>query len=97
MCSRQYEETKTELSDLKEKYERAEQEKRALAEELDDCKANMKDMEEKGTKVRANLSQDQQKTAVLSFSTLTVVTTKLRDVPAAFVASCFGSGNVVKV
>lgn len=84
LCSPQYEETKTELSDLKEKYEQAEQEKRTLAEELDDCKANMKDLEEKGTKVRAELSQDQQLTVFLSFSTLIMVATKLRDVSAAF-------------
>lgn len=82
LCSPQYEETKTELSDLKEKYEQAEQEKRTLVEELDDCKANMKDLEEKGTKVRADLSQDRQSTVFSSFSTLMVATTKLRDMPA---------------
>lgn len=51
----QNEDTKAELSDLKEKYEKAEQEKQALSEELDDCKANMKDLADKGTQVRAGL------------------------------------------
>lgn len=47
------------MSDLKEKYEQAEQEKRLLTEELDDCKANMKEYEEKGTKVshRVNIKE----------------------------------------
>lgn len=40
---------------MKEKYEKAEQEKQALSEELEDCKANMKDLAEKGTKVSAGL------------------------------------------
>lgn len=47
----QNEDAKAELSDLKEKYEKAEQEKQALSEELEDCKANMRDLAEKGTKV----------------------------------------------
>lgn len=56
MCFIQYEEAKTELSDLKEKYEKTEQEKQSLTEELEDCKANMKELQEKGTKVSAGLS-----------------------------------------
>lgn len=58
MCfhSVQNEDTKAELSDLKEKYEKAEQEKLTLTEELEDCKANMKDLAEKGTKVSAVLA-----------------------------------------
>lgn len=47
----QYEEAKMELSDLKEKYEKTEQEKQSLADELEGCKANMKELQEKGTKV----------------------------------------------
>lgn len=45
-----------ELSDLKEKYEKTEQEKQSLTEELEDCKSNMKELQEKGTKVSAGLS-----------------------------------------
>lgn len=56
MCFMQYEEAKTELSDLKEKYEKTEQEKQSLTDELEECKANMKDLQEKGTKVSAALS-----------------------------------------
>lgn len=51
--SAQNEDTKVELSDWKEKYEKAEQEKQALSEELEDCKANMRDLTERGTKVSA--------------------------------------------
>lgn len=40
---------------MKEKYEKTEQEKQALTEELEDCKANMKDLQERGTKVSAGL------------------------------------------
>lgn len=56
MCFMQYEEAKTELLDLKEKYEKIEQEKQSLAGELEECKSNMKDLQEKGTKVSAGLS-----------------------------------------
>lgn len=52
----QYEDAKTELSDLKDKYEKAEQEKQSLADELEDCRANMKESLEKGTKVSVGLS-----------------------------------------
>lgn len=47
----QCEDAKTELSDLKERYEKTEQEKQSLTDELGECKANMKDLQEKGTKV----------------------------------------------
>ncbi|XP_068184930.1 sarcolemma associated protein b isoform X2 [Antennarius striatus] len=47
---KEYEEAKTELSDLKERYEMAEQEKQSLTAELEDCKANVKELQEKGTK-----------------------------------------------
>lgn len=52
----QFEEAKTELSDLKEKYEKTEQEKQSLADELEECKANVEELKEKGTKVSAGLS-----------------------------------------
>uniref|UniRef100_A0A3P8SQV8 Sarcolemma associated protein b n=1 Tax=Amphiprion percula TaxID=161767 RepID=A0A3P8SQV8_AMPPE len=47
---RECEESKTELSDLKEKYKKSEQEKQLVADELEECKANMKDLQEKGSK-----------------------------------------------
>lgn len=56
----QCEEAKLELSDLKEKYEKTEQEKQSLADELEECKANLKELQEKGTKVSAGLSITQQ-------------------------------------
>lgn len=56
MCFIQYEEAKTDLLDLKEKYEKTEQEKQSLADELEECKSNMKDIQEKGTKVSAGPS-----------------------------------------
>lgn len=52
----QYEEAKTELSDLKDKYEKTEQEKQLLTDEFEECKANMKELQEKETKVSAGLS-----------------------------------------
>lgn len=52
----QCEEAKTELSDLKEKYDKTEQEKQAVTDELQECKASMKELQEKGTKVSAHLS-----------------------------------------
>lgn len=61
ICFMQFEEAKSELSDLKEKYEKTEQEKQLLADELDECKANLKELQEKGTKVSAGLSITQQK------------------------------------
>lgn len=52
----QYDDAKTELSDLKEKFEKTEQEKQSLTDELEECKANMKEIQEKGTKVSGGLS-----------------------------------------
>lgn len=59
----QYEEARTELSDLKEKYENVEQEKQLVTDELEACKANMKELQEKGSKVSTDLSSAQQKQA----------------------------------
>uniref|UniRef100_A0A3P8X5B6 Sarcolemma associated protein b n=1 Tax=Cynoglossus semilaevis TaxID=244447 RepID=A0A3P8X5B6_CYNSE len=47
----QFEEAEKELSTLKEKCEKMEQEQQSLTEELEQCKANMKDMEQKETTV----------------------------------------------
>lgn len=52
----QYEEAMTELSDLKEKYEKTEQEKQSITDEFEECKANMKELQDKGTKVSTGLS-----------------------------------------
>lgn len=52
----QCEEAKLELSDLKEKYEKTEQEKQSLADELEESKANLRELQEKGTKVSAGLT-----------------------------------------
>lgn len=51
----QYEETQSELSDLKEKYKRTEQEKQSITEELDECKADMKGLQDKGSSVSSLL------------------------------------------
>ncbi|XP_058500072.1 sarcolemma associated protein b isoform X2 [Solea solea] len=47
---REAEEAKAELLDAKDKYEKMEQEKQSLTDELDGCKANMKEIQERGTK-----------------------------------------------
>lgn len=52
LCFLQYEEAKTELSDLQDKYEKTEQERQSIADELEACRADMKELQEKGTKVR---------------------------------------------
>lgn len=49
----QFEEAKSELADLREKYETSEREKRSLAEELEQSNVSMKELREKGTKVGA--------------------------------------------
>lgn len=67
----QYEEAKTELSELKEKYEKAEQEKQSLTDELEECKANMKDLQEKGTKVSAAISYTEQILNKITYNCLT--------------------------
>ena len=60
----QYEETKTELSDLTEKYEKTEQETQSLTDELESCKANMKELQEKGSKVSDYLTLNRKEKAV---------------------------------
>lgn len=44
-----------ELSGLKERYEKTEQEKQVLTDQLEEFKANMKDLEERGSKVSTDL------------------------------------------
>lgn len=51
----QYEEAQIELSDLKERYEKTAQEKQMLTDQLEEFKASMKDLEEKGSKVSGGL------------------------------------------
>lgn len=53
---------------MKEKYEKAEQEKQAISEELEDCKANMKDLAEKGTKVSAVLAANSTEESCFLFN-----------------------------
>uniref|UniRef100_A0A8C2TS72 Sarcolemmal membrane-associated protein n=1 Tax=Coturnix japonica TaxID=93934 RepID=A0A8C2TS72_COTJA len=48
---KEYERTQTVLSELKAKYEMAEQEKQSIAEELKQCKENLKLLQEKGNNV----------------------------------------------
>ncbi|KAJ8361035.1 hypothetical protein SKAU_G00175600 [Synaphobranchus kaupii] len=45
---KEYEETQSQLSDLRERYERTEQEKRSINDELEQCKYNLKLLQEKG-------------------------------------------------
>uniref|UniRef100_A0A8C9VKE4 Sarcolemmal membrane-associated protein n=1 Tax=Scleropages formosus TaxID=113540 RepID=A0A8C9VKE4_SCLFO len=45
----QYEDTQSQLSDLKVKYERTEQEKRSIHQELEQCRVNLKLLQEKGS------------------------------------------------
>jgi len=52
--SPQYDEAKAELTELKEKCERAEQEKQSLADKFEECRATMEELKEKGTKVSAH-------------------------------------------
>lgn len=61
ICFVQYEEARTELSDLKEKYEKVEQEKQLVTDELEACRANMEELQGKGAKVSTHLSNAQQK------------------------------------
>ncbi|KAK6320771.1 hypothetical protein J4Q44_G00077470 [Coregonus suidteri] len=44
---REYEDTQTSLSDLRQRYERTEQEKRSINEELQQCKVNLKLLQDK--------------------------------------------------
>ncbi|KAJ8404124.1 hypothetical protein AAFF_G00344740 [Aldrovandia affinis] len=45
---REYEDTQTQLSDLRERYERTEQEKRSINDELEQCRVSLKLLQEKG-------------------------------------------------
>ncbi|XP_042180884.1 sarcolemma associated protein a isoform X3 [Oncorhynchus tshawytscha] len=45
---REYEDTQTLLSDLRQRYDRTEQEKRSINEELEQCKFNLKLLQDKG-------------------------------------------------
>lgn len=46
-----------ELSDLKERYEKTEQEKQTLTDQLEEFKAGMKDLQEKGSNVSTDPCQ----------------------------------------
>uniref|UniRef100_A0A8C9T245 Sarcolemmal membrane-associated protein n=1 Tax=Scleropages formosus TaxID=113540 RepID=A0A8C9T245_SCLFO len=48
---KEYEDTQSQLSDLKVKYERTEQEKRSIHQELEQCRVNLKLLQEKGSNV----------------------------------------------
>lgn len=50
----QFEGAQTELSDLKEKLENSQQEKHSLLDQLEECKASLSDIQEKGSKVSAD-------------------------------------------
>ncbi|KAF0036150.1 hypothetical protein F2P81_011462 [Scophthalmus maximus] len=71
---RECEDAKTELSDLKERYEKTEQEKQSLTDELGECKANMKDLQEKGTKYINETCKLQNLLTVNLISRITEVT-----------------------
>ncbi|XP_053508383.1 sarcolemma associated protein a isoform X7 [Ictalurus furcatus] len=45
---KEYEDTQSQLSDLRQRYEQTEQEKRSINEELDQCKVNLKLLQEQG-------------------------------------------------
>lgn len=57
---------------MKEKYDKAEQEKQALTEELEDCKANMKDLADKGTKVSVVLAVNGTEESCILFNKTTI-------------------------
>ncbi|XP_052330365.1 sarcolemma associated protein a isoform X7 [Oncorhynchus keta] len=48
---REYEDTQTLLSDLRQRYDRTEQEKRSINEELEQCKFNLKLLQDKGKNI----------------------------------------------
>ncbi|KAM9524980.1 sarcolemma associated protein a isoform 6-T6 [Salvelinus alpinus] len=48
---KEYEDTQTLLSDLRQRYERTEQEKRSINEELEQCKFNLKLLQDKGKNI----------------------------------------------
>ncbi|XP_073732419.1 sarcolemma associated protein a isoform X4 [Misgurnus anguillicaudatus] len=47
--SLQYDDTQSQLSDLRQRYDRTEQEKRSINDELEQCKVNLKLLQEKGS------------------------------------------------
>ncbi len=49
--SLQYDDTQDLLSDLRQRYEQTEQEKRSINDELEQCKVNLKLLQEKGSNV----------------------------------------------
>uniref|UniRef100_A0A674D3A8 Sarcolemmal membrane-associated protein n=1 Tax=Salmo trutta TaxID=8032 RepID=A0A674D3A8_SALTR len=51
---KEYEDTQTLLSDLRQRYERTEQEKRSINEELEQCKFNLKLLQDKGKNVSSD-------------------------------------------
>uniref|UniRef100_A0A8C7HBV0 Sarcolemmal membrane-associated protein n=1 Tax=Oncorhynchus kisutch TaxID=8019 RepID=A0A8C7HBV0_ONCKI len=51
---REYEDTQTLLSDLRQRYDRTEQEKRSINEELEQCKFNLKLLQDKGKNVSSD-------------------------------------------
>ncbi|MBN3273609.1 SLMAP protein, partial [Polyodon spathula] len=52
---KEFEETQALLSDLKKRYERTEQEKQAITDELQQCKVNLKLLQEKGNHVSVSI------------------------------------------
>lgn len=53
----QYEDTQSQLSDLRQRYEQTEQEKRSINDELEQCKVNLKLLQEQGKNVSAHTSR----------------------------------------
>uniref|UniRef100_A0A8C7M4U3 Sarcolemmal membrane-associated protein n=1 Tax=Oncorhynchus mykiss TaxID=8022 RepID=A0A8C7M4U3_ONCMY len=51
---REYEDTQTLLSDLRQRYDRTEQEKRSINEELEQCRFNLKLLQDKGKNVSSD-------------------------------------------
>lgn len=50
----QYEDTQSQLSDLRQRYERTEQEKLNIHQELEQCKSNLKLLQDKSSSVSAH-------------------------------------------
>lgn len=72
----QFMEAQTELSGLKEKCKKCEHEKQLLSDQLEEYKANMEDLQEKGSKVRICLSKSLQE---VFFSDVTCVNCRKRN------------------
>lgn len=60
--SPQYEDTQSQLSDLRQRYEQTEQEKRCINDELEQCKVNLKLLQEQGKNVSAHTSPTKPQT-----------------------------------